>query len=493
MSETFARELRVIPCFCKDESPLDNSLRVPSQTFGGPIIRDAALTAGQFNIGLQRGRMIENAGSAGIADAGEGHVNLLSHRSDQTAGLRQILRDDRFTKRDIGKHPVQRVAMVMIGRRDEEVRSGPGPKFRSRDSQRFLAAEVVEECPFGYLSRLTKIIDAGRGEAFGANGVSCGFKESVSGITALRSMFGWSGHSNIHTVRLVYVNDRDPALKKSERDMNSCDDDLVQFAEHGAPLLPTPDHEDRVEHNGALIWYASFGSGPPVILLHGGLGHSGNWGYQVPALVAAGHRVVTIDSRGHGRSTRDDRPYSYELMASDVAAVMDHLSLDRAALVGWSDGACVALVFASKAPARAAGVFFFACNMDPGGTKQIEPSPLLDRCFSRHRKDYTTLSATPADFDQFVSAVGLMMRTQPNYTKQDLGTIEVPVFVALGEHDEFIKREHASYLAEVIPGATLNILPGVSHFAPLQRPDEFNETVLAFTTEVSPRVRTDDQ
>ncbi|RWK90553.1 MAG: alpha/beta hydrolase [Mesorhizobium sp.] len=267
--------------------------------------------------------------------------------------------------------------------------------------------------------------------------------------------------------------------------MNLYDDDLTRFAEHGAALLPAPDREDRVEHDGALIWYASFGSGPPVILLHGGLGHSGNWGYQVPAFVAAGHRVVTIDSRGHGRSTRDDRPYSYELMASDVVAVMDHLSLDKAAFVGWSDGACVALVLASKAPARVAGVFFFACNMDPGGTKQIEPSPLLDRCFSRHRKDYAMLSATPADFDQFVSAVGLMMRTQPNYTKEDLGAIEVPVIVALGEHDEFIKREHANYLADTIPGAALIILPGVSHFAPLQRPDEFNATVLAFIAKVS--------
>jgi pimeloyl-ACP methyl ester carboxylesterase len=259
---------------------------------------------------------------------------------------------------------------------------------------------------------------------------------------------------------------------------------LNRFAEHGA-ALPASDREDRVEHDGALIWYASFGSGPPVILLHGGLGHSGNWGYQVSALAAAGHRVVTIDSRGHGRSTRDDRPYSYELMASDVVAVMDHLSLDKATLVGWSDGACVALVLASKAPARVAGVFFFACNMDPGGTKQIEPSPLLDRCFSRHRKDYAMLSATPGDFDQFVGAVGLMMRTQPNYTKDDLGAIKVSVTIALGEHDEFIKREHANYLADTIPGATLIIFPGVSHFAPLQRPDEFNATVLAFIAKVS--------
>ncbi len=267
--------------------------------------------------------------------------------------------------------------------------------------------------------------------------------------------------------------------------MNLYDDDLTRFAEHGAALPSVADCEERVEHDGALIWYASYGSGPPVILLHGGLGHSGNWGHQVSALVVAGYRAVTIDSRGHGRSTRDDRPYSYELMASDVVAVMDHLALDKATFVGWSDGACIALVLASKAPERVASVFFFACNMDPSGTKEIEASPVLDRCFSRHRKDYTMLSATPGDFDQFVGAVGLMMRTQPNYTKEDLGAIKVPVVIALGEHDEFITREHANYLADAIPGAKLIILPGVSHFAPLQRPDEFNATALAFIAKVS--------
>src|SRR3984893_9119464 len=157
--------------------------------------------------------------------------------------------------------------------------------------------------------------------------------------------------------------------------MDIYDDDLTKFEEHGAAPLPATNDHGHIEHEGARIWWATYGSGSPVILLHGGLGHSGNWGYQVPALVKSGYRAVVIDSRGHGRSTRDEQPYSYELMASDVLAVMDTLRIDKAALVGWSDGACVALVLAAKAPARAVGVFFFACNMDPSGTKQIEPSP----------------------------------------------------------------------------------------------------------------------
>lgn len=152
------------------------------------------------------------------------------------------------------------------------------------------------------------------------------------------------------------------------------DDDLRRFEADGAAPLPDIKDQGFVEHDGARIWFATYGSGPPVILLHGGLGHSGNWGYQVPALVRSGYRAVLIDSRGHGHSTRDTRPFTYERMASDVLAMMDALNLEKAGLVGWSDGACTALVLASKAPARVAGVFFFACNMDPSGVNPIKAS-----------------------------------------------------------------------------------------------------------------------
>ncbi len=258
------------------------------------------------------------------------------------------------------------------------------------------------------------------------------------------------------------------------------DDDLSRFAAEGVGL-PEGGEDGYVEHEGARIWYAAYGVGRPVILLHGGLGHSGNWGKQVPALVEDGYRAVVIDSRGHGRSTRDERPYSYELMARDVTAVMDALELERAGFVGWSDGACTALILADWEPARAAGVVFFACNMDPSGAREdFEFTPILQRCVSRHRQDYARLSATPAAFDEFSEAVGLMQRTQPNYTAQDLGRIEAPVAIVQSEHDEFIKRGHAEYLARSIPGAEFVLLPGVSHFAPLQRPAEFNRALLAF-------------
>src|SRR6202789_3212854 len=120
--------------------------------------------------------------------------------------------------------------------------------------------------------------------------------------------------------------------------MEEHDDELIRFEATGAKPLPFTDELGYIENDGARIWYSAFGAGAPVILLHGGLGHSGNWGHQIPALIANGFRAVVIDSRGHGRSTRDGQPYSYELMASDVLAVMNALHLDRVVLVGGCGG-----------------------------------------------------------------------------------------------------------------------------------------------------------
>lgn len=262
--------------------------------------------------------------------------------------------------------------------------------------------------------------------------------------------------------------------------MEPYDDNLERFVADGARALPDTGDSGFVENDGARIWYSVYGVGAPVILLHGGLGHSANWGYQVPSLIENGYRVVVIDSRGHGRSTRDERPYSYERMASDVLALINFLHLKRAVLIGWSDGACTALILAAKHPERVEGVFFFACNMDPTGVRPFEPTPALNRVFARHTADYKQLSATPEQFGQFVEDVNLMQRTQPNYSTQDLARIAVPVTIVQSEMDEFIKRDHAEYLARTIPGASFLLLAGVSHFAPLQRPEQFNAAVLAF-------------
>src|SRR5208282_3759563 len=100
------------------------------------------------------------------------------------------------------------------------------------------------------------------------------------------------------------------------------------------PVLPEPDASGIAPVNGIRLWYAEFGHGAPVILAHGGLANSEYWGLQV-AVLAAHYHVIVLDSRGHGRSTRADAPIGYDLMSSDVLALMDYLHIRKAALIGW--------------------------------------------------------------------------------------------------------------------------------------------------------------
>jgi pimeloyl-ACP methyl ester carboxylesterase len=246
--------------------------------------------------------------------------------------------------------------------------------------------------------------------------------------------------------------------------------------------LPATTSSGYVVNDGARIYYATFGRGPPVILLHGGFGNTEVWGNQIPALLhEGGYQVIAIDSRGHGRSSRDARPLTYELMASDVVAVMDHLILPKAAVVGWSDGAIVGLVLAIHNPDRLTRVFAFAANMDPSGVKpDADSNPLFARFIAQTARDYTALSPTPTQFPEFNKAIERMWDTEPNYKAADLAHIRTPVAIVDGDHDEAIKREHTDYLARGIPYAKLIILPGTSHFAMLQEPAVFNAAMLGF-------------
>ena len=245
------------------------------------------------------------------------------------------------------------------------------------------------------------------------------------------------------------------------------------------PTLPTPASSGHAPVNGISIWYATFGSGPPLILLHGGLANSDYWGHQVPML-ARSHRVIVMDSRGHGRSTRDIRPYGYSLMASDVIGLMDFLGIPQAAIVGWSDGAIIGLSLAMNHPNRVSRLFAFAANSDPSGVKDVEKSPVFEAFIARAQKEYESLSATPRDYKEFVEEISTMWATQPNWTAADLSGIKVRTWIVDADHDEAIKRENTEFMAREIPNAGLLLQPEVSHFSMLQAPDQFGADILRF-------------
>ena len=245
------------------------------------------------------------------------------------------------------------------------------------------------------------------------------------------------------------------------------------------PTLPKAEESGLAAVNGIKIWYATFGKGDPVILLHGGLANANYWGHQVPVL-AERYRVIVMDSRGHGRSTRDERPYGYELMAFDVLGLMDFLKIPKAAVVGWSDGAILGLEIAIRHPVRLSKLFAFAANSDPSAVKDVDKSPVFSAFIARAATEYEALSATPGQYESFLKQIGKMWATQPNYTAAELKGISTPTWIVDGDHDEAIKRENIEYMAAGIPGAGLLIQPEVSHFSFLQDPRQFNENVMHF-------------
>ena len=245
------------------------------------------------------------------------------------------------------------------------------------------------------------------------------------------------------------------------------------------PALPKPDASGTAPINGIRLWYAEFGHGAPVILVHGGLANSDYWGLQV-AVLAAHYHVIVLDSRGHGRSTRTGTPIDYDLMASDVLALMDYLHIRKAALVGWSDGAIIGLDIAIHHPDRLTRLFAFAANSDPSGVKDVDKSSVFAAYIQRAASEYARLSPTPSQFRAFVADVEHMWATEPHFADDQLRHISVPTWIVDGDRDEAIKRENTDHMAGLIPGSGELILPAVSHFAFLQDPGMFNESLLHF-------------
>ncbi len=248
------------------------------------------------------------------------------------------------------------------------------------------------------------------------------------------------------------------------------------------PQLPAGGQEGVVEVADAKIWYAAHGSGAPVILLHGGLGNSDYWGLQVAEL-AKTYEVIVMDSRGHGRSSRGSGSMSYDLMAGDVMALMAHLTLPKAPIVGWSDGAIIGLLLAIRHPDLIAGVFSFGANSNPSGTHDLSKSAVFNAYIARTGEEYALRSSTPGGFTLFFDEMNAMWTSQPNITASDLQKIRIPVWVVDGDHEEAIKREDTLFIADNIPGAGLLIQPEVSHFSLLQNPPQFTEDILRFLRE----------
>lgn len=246
-----------------------------------------------------------------------------------------------------------------------------------------------------------------------------------------------------------------------------------------APVMPAAASSGMAPVNGIQMYFATYGAGDPVLLIHGGLGHADIWANQVADLMAD-HLVIVADSRGHGRSSRNADPFSYDLMSEDYVALLDFLKIDKVDLVGSSDGGIIGLDIAMKHPERLDHLFVDAANITVDG---VDPAVATNATFGTYitnmAGDYAKMSPTPDQFEAFVAQISEMWATQPNWTDAQVAAITVPTTVVLGDHDEAITRAHTDKIAGLIPGSKLVILPEASHFAMLQDPAGYNAAIRA--------------
>ncbi|HWO19091.1 MAG TPA: alpha/beta hydrolase [Kofleriaceae bacterium] len=267
------------------------------------------------------------------------------------------------------------------------------------------------------------------------------------------------------------------------------------------PAMPKPEDSGYASvPGGARIYYATFGKAgaPAVILLHGGLGNGEHFAHQVPAL-ADRFRVITIDSRGQGRSTlgtggtgtgtgnkgkdKGTDKLSYAVMARDVIAVMDALRIEKASVVGWSDGGAVALALGIEHGGRLDRLFVFATNYDSRGSKARAVTTTTFAAYSaRCRADFARLANNKGAFEAAAAALAPVWRDPASFTKQQLRAIKARTLVGSGDHDEIIQLDQVKEMAQLIPNARLAILPDTSHFAMWQDPAGFNKVLVEFLT-----------
>ncbi|MGW3865778.1 alpha/beta fold hydrolase [Streptomyces sp. NPDC005047] len=239
---------------------------------------------------------------------------------------------------------------------------------------------------------------------------------------------------------------------------------------------------DYADLPGVRTWYESEGAGDPLVLLHGGFCTNETWGAQRADLAAA-YRVLLPERRAHGHTPDVDGPLTYQDMADDTVAFLETVVDAPAHLVGWSDGAVVALLVALARPDLVRRVVLIGANFRPAGECFVEPGMLdamtpdgPDMAFFREM--YEAVSPDGADHWPVVALKVIdMWRTQPALTERELGRVTAPTLVVTGD-DDLMTLEHTTALYRALPDARLAVLPGASHLVPLEKPALVNGLVL---------------
>jgi pimeloyl-ACP methyl ester carboxylesterase len=245
-----------------------------------------------------------------------------------------------------------------------------------------------------------------------------------------------------------------------------------------------------VQVGGRKVWHEVLGEDmaerAPVVLLHGGLAGASSWFGQAPGLAGAGYRVYLPERRGHGHTPDVEGPISYQLMADDTIAYLDQEVGRPAHLVGWSDGAVVALLAARQRPGLAAslvliGQYYNSSGRVPGGLADAltggggEISEIVDFMRSAYGQESPD---GPEHFDVVFEKMKRMFATEPEIDLSSLSELTMPALVLQGDRDE-VTLEHGAAVASALPAGRLAVLPG-THALPIESPDLVTAVLVAF-------------
>ena len=221
------------------------------------------------------------------------------------------------------------------------------------------------------------------------------------------------------------------------------------------------------EHDGLRLYYEVYGQGPPLLLIHGN-GQSIWWMKHQIDFFRSHYRVIVMDSRDHGHSGDVARPLTFEDMADDLSALLDHLHAGPTLVLGWSDGAIEALLLGMRHPLQVSRIAAMSANLDTKGYGP-EISELMNFAPMRANDPIFTRAERVEDLDRF----------EPHIRPVDLKAISAPTLIMAGDHD-LIAGAHTLTIFHHIKGAELAIFPGATHMLPVEDPQRFNATVERF-------------
>lgn len=226
------------------------------------------------------------------------------------------------------------------------------------------------------------------------------------------------------------------------------------------------------------LYYQEKGDKEPFILLHGN-GEDGSYFKNQIDYFSDRYRVIALDTRGHGRSPRGTEPFTIEQFSCDLYNFMTSLNISNAIILGFSDGANIAMKFAIKYPGKVKALILNGGNLNPKGVKRTVQIPIeigyrIARLFA---------SKSP-NAKRNAEMLGLMV-DEPNIGLDELSKITAPTLVICGSND-MIREAHTKEIAGNIPHAKLSIMKG-NHFIANKKYAAFNKEVENFLQTIRQR------